>query len=516
MIMKRYFLTLLLLLTPTFATAATASDCQSKLKTELSTLLKSSRIDLKSKTLASDVTKILKPKFDDIVSNDPLCKSKNSELLAMNGTTFSVPISDHTFDIELKFSKSLSDITNPVAKPEELERLLPWYGILVVKKGSLDKYANSDTPIISTEYMKTHKNDFYPANSGKALGITHGCTHGNHMANDNDVVNRASHLTMNEEDSFWSGNDYYVYDGEDVYWGWASIAGEVALALATFGLSAGAQTAATSTVAAGQTVEAAHKAITAVKLTNNADKINDAITLAKAAKAGKSTAAVKSRTDAIKALTEAGITVKKGTKATEIVKIGNTLENAAKGIKSFSWTSALRTGLTRPWRLVKNGTTALKPKNLSKLYGKGATWAQRFKLTAPAATIAGVSLWQELAKAWGYSTAALKIDDNVKFNGFGLLSADDLDGRENEVSHGAWLQFDEIGTANEEDALHEALAFAEAFQEDLDKINTQAPLCDVDIYVVQPGISNPAKLGTREVYYIIQNPGGSLQVSTSK
>ena len=122
--------------------------------------------------------------------------------------------------------------------PEVFEALLPWYGILVVKAGSLDKYAKMDLPIISTEYMKSHRDEFFPANSDKALGLARACTHSNHMAHDKDVINRAAHITMNEQDSFWKGSDYYVYDGQDVYWGWATIAGEVALALLTMGLSA--------------------------------------------------------------------------------------------------------------------------------------------------------------------------------------------------------------------------------------------------------------------------------------
>lgn len=509
--MKSHIFAFLLSLMPMLAVAAPIATCQDKITSELTNLLSTSKINLNSPTLASDVTNILKPKFDDIVSNDALCKSNTTELLALNTKIISIPVSNHIFDIEFKVSTSLADLVEPIAKPDELESLLPWYGILIVKKGSLDKYANSETPIISTEFMKSHRNDFYPANSDQTFG--HGCTYFNHTANDKDVINRAAHLTMNEYDSFWSGNDYYVFDGSDVYWGWATIAGEVALALATFGLSAEAQLAASGVAAAGQTVDAAHKAITAVKLTKDSAKIQKAITAAKAAKAGKGTAETASRTNAIKALSDAGITVKKGTWASELIKIGNTLENATSGLKTFSWTSALTTGLIRPWRLVKNGITSLKPQNLAKLYGKGASWGQRFKATAPVATVAGVSLWNELAKAWGYSTAALKIDDNLQFNSFGLLSADDLEGRENEVSHGAWLKFDEIGTANENDALYEALAFAEALQEDIEKINTQDPQCDIDIYVVQPGISNPKKLGTREIYYIIQNPGGSLNVS---
>lgn len=507
------------------AIATDDSACINKIKAELTNLLQHSTIDLSSSTLESDVSKILEPKFLDIVENTTECKTAN--LLSHNSTTFSIPISNHTFDIELQFAKTLTDFITPVDKPQELESLLPWYGILVVKKGSLDRYANSDTPIISTEYMLSHKADFYPDNSDRALGLKRACTHGNHMAHDKDVVNRAAHLTMNETDSFWSGNDYYIYDGEDVYWGWATIAGEVALALATLGVSAIAQTSATSAQAAaataqaaGATLETTHKAITAVKLTQDSTKLAEAARLAKLAQKGTSTAAVKSRADAVAALADAGITVRKGTKYSELIKIGNTIDNVKDSVqgavKTVSWGSALATGLKHPWSLVKEGLTTLKPKNLSKLYGPGITWGQRFKNAIPVTTVAGVSLWNELRKAWGYSTATVKIDDNIKFNSFGLLSADNLEGRENEISHGSWLRFDEIGEASENDSLYEALAFAEKFQEDLNRINTEDPQCNVDIYVVQPGISNPQKLGTREVYYVIQNPGGSLRVSMSK
>ena len=508
------------------AYAATDTNCTDKIKNSLNLLIQQSNIDISSPTLAYDVTRLLEPKFLDIVENDIDCKG--TDLIAQNETKFSISYSDHTFDIELKFSNSLADLLDSVDKPEELESLLPWYGILVVKKGSLDKYANSDTPIISTEYMKSHKDEFFPSNSNRALGLRRACTHGNHMAHDKDTINRAAHMTMNENDSFWTGNDYYIYDGEDVYWGWATVAGEVALALATLGASAvaqasaaSAQAAAATAATAGTTLQAANAAIRTVKLTQDGAKIDKAISLARAAKTGKDTAAVKSRADAVAALADAGITVRKGVRGTELVKIGNSLHNIKPtiqgAVKTIPWTTAMATGLKNPWRLVKDGITTLKPKNLAKLYGPGVSWGRRFKNAIPVTTVAGVSLWNELRKAWGYSTATVKIDDNISFNSFGLLSADNIENRENEVSHGAWIKFEEIGTANEDDALHEALAFAEAFQEDLSKVNLEETLCDdLDIYVVQPGISNPDKMRTREVFYVIQNPAGSIRLSTPR
>lgn len=514
--MKHKILTFLLLSLTciTSGAFADATQCKDLLISELTNTLTSSRIDTKSQTLESDVQKILKPKFEDILLNNAACKNSPSDILSFDGTIFSVPFSGHTFDIEFDFNNTLVGNTPQIEKPDELESVMPWYGILVVKKGSLDKYANSDVPIISSEYMQSHKDDFYPANSDRFMGLRRGCTHGNHMAADNDVVNRAAHLTLNEKDSFFSGNDFYVYDGEDVYWGWASIAGEVALALITFGISAEASAAKASVQAANGAVRASSaflKGAKAVDLVTDTEKLKKAADAAKAVKAGDKA----SRSAAIKALSDAGITLKNGGKGANFktfAKIGNALEKAIPNIKTFSWKSTL-TGLAKPWKAVGNGVKQLKPANLNSLLGKGVTWGNRFKVLGPTTAVAGVSLWHELAKAWGYSTSSVKVTDNVKFNGFGLLSADDLEDRENEVSHGAWLQFDEIGQANDGDAFNEALAFAELFQQDMEKINTEDPLCDVDIYVVQPGISNPEKLKTREVYYIIQNPGGSLRVS---
>ena len=179
-----------------------------------------------------------------------------------------------------------------------------------------------------------------------------------------------------------------------------------------------------------------------------------------------------------------------------------------------SWVSSLRT----PWKLVKQGVTNIGP-TTARLLGPGATWGTRFKTLAAGAAATGIGY--ELIKAFGYSTAALSMQEygeqykDVKFNGFGLLSDDNIEGRENEVSHGAWIKFDENGTVGENDARDEALRWAEEFQKDMTFVNNSDPLCDVDIYVVQPAISQP-KDSKREVFYILQNPGGSLRVSSGE
>jgi hypothetical protein len=393
---------------------------------------------------------------------------------------------------------------------QEFEALLPWYGILVVKAGSLDKYAALDLPIISTEYMKAHRNEFYPANSDQTFG--HGCTYYNHTANDNDLINRATHNVMGEENSFFSGSDYYVFDGSDVYWGWASIAGEVALALLTLGISAEASAAKAAlqvTSAGAKTIAAASKTkglITVGKLTTNAQKLKKASEAAKAVKAGDAA----SKTKAIDALADAGITVKNTAKPTTFKNIATALDTAIATAKPVKWTSSL----SKPWRLVKSGAKDL----VSNKLGRGATWKTRFKTLGVGAAGVGLNyLGKELLKSWGYSSSLLQdpTTGDVAFNSFGLLSDDDEEGRENVVSHGAWIQFQDIGTANENDAVNEALVFADELKKEIDKLNASDPLCDVDIYVVQPAISNPEKLpGARQIYYILQNDDQKIQVRT--
>lgn len=397
--------------------------------------------------------------------------------------------------------------------PDEFEALLPWYGILVVKAGSLDSYATQELPIISTKYMKDHRAEFFPDNSDKALGLTRACTHSNHMAHDQDVINRAAHITMQENDSFWSGNDYYVYDGKDVYWGWATIAGEVAMALLTLGISAEAHLAASTIKIPAATVRAfqtSNRFIDAVTLTRDVKKIDTAIDAAKAVKKGDAATRAAART----ALGDAGVTVKSGATYKDFQAIARALEVAKAAGTHPQWTSAL----WRPWRLVATGAKNIKPTIASTL-GPGATWTKRFTTLAVGGAAVGANyIGREIIKSFGYSSAAIQdpTTGDVEFNSFGLLSADDIEGRENVVSHGAWIAFDTVGTAETDDALNEAARFAEEFTKDINTINAEDPQCNVDIYVVQPAISNPKKLkGERQIYYILMtNNQKHLQVRT--
>lgn len=420
---------------------------------------------------------------------------------------------------------------NPPEKPRQdmqgVEYMFPWYGILVVKKGSLDDVYKSKTPFISPSYMKQHKDKYFPANSGRALGLTKGCTHGNHMANDNDVINRAAHKTMDEPESFFKGNDYYVYDGEDVYWGTVVAVGEIALMLVTLGASAEVEAGLTGAKTA-KDIKDIGAVVKSVDVVRNTKKVQDA---AKAARGLTRASTAADKRAVIAQLKAAGIEVSNRAGYLQLNKIGQILGAAN---QNTGWVSALVRG--NKWRMLKNGAKNIGP-TTQKIFGPGATLGR--SLGVAALTAGGVAAANSLSesahnlfvaflKANGYSTSSMSISDDpkykdLKFNSFGLLSADDIEDHENDISHGTWIQFDKIGEVNSGsatapgDAEKEAAAFAEAFASDVREFNRETPLCDIDVYVVQPVVGDPLKKGKKDIYYLLYtDPTNNLRVETTK
>ncbi len=405
-----------------------------------------------------------------------------------------------------------------------IDYMLPWYSILVVKKGSLDEVYKLEVPVISPSYMKEHKDKYFPANSNKALGMAKGCTHGNHTAHDKDVINRAAHMTFpEEEDSFWKGNDYYVYDGEDVYWGTAVVLGEIALTLLTLGISAEAQSVA-ATKAGIEVANAAPKVVKSAKLVNDTKKIEEA---AKAASAITKTSSAAEKASAIKKLGEAGVQVSNKIGYLQLNKIGSALT-----FQKAGWVSTLIHG--SKWSMLKNGVTRLTPK-AKDIFNSGASLGRTLAVgalayggvkTADSLSDKAHDIFIAILKANGYSTSSVPITDDpqykdLKFNSFGLLSADDIEGHENDISHGTWLMFDKLGEinsgdeSNPGDAENEAAAFAEEFAKNVRTANAETPLCDVDIYVVQPVIGDPLNKGKKDIYYwLYTDPTANLRVES--
>ena len=401
----------------------------------------------------------------------------------------------------------------PVSDMQGIDYILPWFGILVVKKGSLDDYYTKDKPLISSTYMKEHKDKFFPANSDRLLGLRKGCTHGNHTAHDKDVINQAAHITMDEQDSFFKGNDYYVYDGEDVYWGTAVLVGEIALALITFGVSAEVEGGLTGAKVSKDVLDVG-KAVKSVEIAKNTKKVQDA---AKAASAITRTSSAADKAAAIAKLEQAGIKVTNKVGYAQLNKIGQILSAAN---QNTGWVSALVRG--SKWRMLKNGAKKIGP-TTKQIFTRGASFGRTLAIGALA--YGGVkaadsfsnkahNLFVSFLKANGYSSSSTTITDDprfkdIKFNSFGLLSADDIEGHENDVSHGTWLQFDTVGEIDSGDentpgdAEAEATRFAQEFAEDVRKINKETPLCDIDIFVVRPVIGDPFNQGKKDVYYIL-------------
>ncbi|HNY25336.1 MAG TPA: hypothetical protein PKJ33_02195 [Alphaproteobacteria bacterium] len=481
------------------AFASTGFDnCKNKIETAFSVALNSSKLNINSSTVGDDIAKILQPVFNNTLLKDPDCIAAKDELLEYKSADLSISMYGRTIEISLEFSSTNEEV------PGGIKYTFPWYGILVVKKGSLDKFASAETPLISSVYMKNNSDIFFPeSNNGVFMGMTSGCTSGNHMANDNDVINRAAHITRDENDSFWSGNDYYIYNGKDVYWGTATLVGEVALAVLTFGVSAGVQGGASAVAAApgaAKAIETAVKAEEAAKLAydaaSGAEKVAKAAELAKATKAAKIARA------------EGKIIIKATTGLPEYMKAGG---NSAQIIGELGRVVSVSRPLTfsdKIWRLARGAQYAIRPKGILTSV-KAMSWKK--KLTIAAATTAvgvgAASFGKDLLKTVGnYSEAEQELADGVKFNAYGLLSADDLEGRENELSHGSYIKFDIPSPDDDDDVRNEAEAFAEAFKSDIDEVNING-LCDLDIYVIRPAVGE-----NQQVYYLILTDSGKLRV----
>ena len=101
-----------------------------------------------------------------------------------------------------------------------------WYAIMVTQHGALDDFVGPDkNNTISLQYIKDNVNWMYPNGAM--------CTSKTAIANDNDIINKTLHETVNIEDDT---NDYYVAGDANLQWlSYAEIAADVVLTVATMG-----------------------------------------------------------------------------------------------------------------------------------------------------------------------------------------------------------------------------------------------------------------------------------------
>ncbi|MBR2285983.1 MAG: hypothetical protein IJ866_00775 [Alphaproteobacteria bacterium] len=120
-----------------------------------------------------------------------------------------------------------------------------WYAIMVVQHGTLDNFVGPDkNNTISLKYINDNIDTLYP----------HGamCTSKSALANDNDIINIATHNTVGIDDD---SNDYYVAGDVNLQWiSYAEIALDVVITVVTFGGGA-AVSGATKAARASKTVK---------------------------------------------------------------------------------------------------------------------------------------------------------------------------------------------------------------------------------------------------------------------
>ncbi len=109
------------------------------------------------------------------------------------------------------------------------------------------------------------------------------------------------------------------------------------------------------------------------------------------------------------------------------------------------------------------------------------------------------------------SHTSQQYSNGIEFKPLCLLSADDLEGQENEVNYGMWLMWTGNSTdaADDDAAYLQAMDFAEKFNYVLNEYQDEhIQNCNVDIYVVRPIIrldeTNPDET-TGELFYLFMN-----------
>ena len=222
-------------------------------------------------------------------------------------------------------------------------------------------------------------------------------------------------------------------------------------------------------------------------------------------------------------------------KAQELIKTDKNVATYADATKSYreieKATQAYRllkvkrTGniATRAWRAYRATQTG------GKTIGRGARIARqsmksgRIRDWLFQSTMRNIDTLGRLETAGGALYGALKIvggmydwtetstgnfTNGIDFKPLLLLSADDLEGQENEINYGMWLMWygDSVSDADDDAAFLQAFDFADKFHMDLlqtmDEHNNHA--CDVDIYVVRPVLRNPGT-DNPEMYYLVMN-----------
>ena len=424
-----------------------------------------------------------------------------------------------------------------------------WYGIMVVQHDSLKDFVGADkNNTLSVKYLDEHIDDIYPKG--------YHCTSKSALANDSDTINKVMHQVVDMEKDT---NDYYVAGDVNLQWiSYAEIAAEIIITIVTYGAGEAALVGAKGAQATktaknlSKEVKALSKLDdvqdyikTAHKISKYTDDIADLEKAAKAAKKADNAVDAAKKADQIKDLKQE---LKNATKeAEQMVKTSKNVKKYKEAADTFTEVMKYRRAL-RAFKRPQTGNILVR--NLKKLKAAGKTLkasnngakmlkkAGRVARSGMSSRSAKIGDWlfdatlkhgarlgrftRDVGLVYGAitflgdmydytSTTSKEFSNGIEFKPLCLLSADDLEGHENEVNYGMWLMWEGNSTdsADDDAAYLQAMDFASKFYYQLDEYQDEhGAECNVDIYVVRPIIRLDETNTTDpkgELFYLFMN-----------
>lgn len=398
-----------------------------------------------------------------------------------------------------------------------------WYAIMVVESGTLDNFVGTGkNNTVSLQYIEDNIDDLFPKNRQ--------CTGKSALTKDNTMINRAMKETVNLEDDT---NDYYVAGDVNLQWiSYLEIGLDVAITVATFG---GGQVVLGTTKAA-RASKTLKNLSTSLRTLRQTDSVRDYIRISQqASKAAE-------ELQKIDRVADAARYAEKSRELQNYTQAMRNLENVDDNVRQYRQYSETFTSLNeyrralrvlRPaqrgniiaktWRFVKNANTGGKQLRNAAKVAKSSTLSGRIRDWLFQSSLSNIGALAKLESTGGLLYGALKFvggmydwtetstgefTSDIEFKPLTLLSADDLQGQENEINHGMWFMWvgDSYSAADDDAAFLQAMDFANKFHFNLDemqKSQNDYP-CNVDIYVVRPIIRNPGSQNP-ELYFLVMN-----------
>lgn len=398
-----------------------------------------------------------------------------------------------------------------------------WYAIMVVESGTLDNFVGTGkNNTVSLQYIEDNIDDLFPKNRQ--------CTGKSALTKDNTMINRAMKETVNLEDDT---NDYYVAGDVNLQWiSYLEIGLDVAITVATFG---GGQVVLGTTKAA-RASKTLKNLSTSLRTLRQTDSVRDYIRISQqASKAAE-------ELQKIDRVADAARYAEKSRELQNYTQAMRNLENVDDNVRQYRQYSETFTSLNeyrralrvlRPaqrgniiaktWRFVKNANTGGKQLRNAAKVAKSSTLSGRIRDWLFQSSLSNIGALAKLESTGGLLYGALKFvggmydwtetstgefTSDIEFKPLTLLSADDLQGQENEINHGMWFMWvgDSYSAADDDVAFLQAMDFANKFHFNLDemqKSQNDYP-CNVDIYVVRPIIRNPGSQNP-ELYFLVMN-----------